>query len=336
MNKLLCPTCRERLVKAGEYLYRCEKCSEEYISIDGVISHVYMTPVNLSQSIALDTLLLWIKKRLGVPEETYFKADITSSVLMLLPYWLVIMEGKADYSGLSRDAEFYGIKGISLLEGLKPAYRYMRRRYRETSGQVERVVSYAMPATSREEFGELDVSREVFINEVLRNVRIPSEMRIYFDRERYKQMNTIIVDVDISPEEARKRAVEEARRRVLSVIGRSCEDISELDISIDVKQILLIYIPIWIFKYEIRMRGKKREYLGIVDASIGRVLYTTYPVGLRYRLVFIIAGAVHVLIGLGIAYLLKAPPYTVLGLGLSTVGIPLLIRGFMRGRGEEE
>ena len=336
MERLSCPTCGERLVKSGEYLYRCMKCSVEYIIIDEVISNVYMTPVNLSQSIALDTLLLWIKKRLGVPEETYFKADITRSMLLLLPYWLVIMEGKASYSGLSRDAEYYGIKGISLLEGLKPAYRYMRRRYRETSGHVERVVLYTIPATSKEEFREVEISREVFLNEVLRNIRIPSETRIYFDRDRYKQINTMVVDVDISSEEAKNRAVEEARRRVLSIVGRSCEKISELDISIDVKQVLLIYLPIWVFKYEIRKRGRRKEYLGIVDASIGRVLYTTYPVGLRYRLALIMAGAAHILAGIGVTYLLKAPPYAVLGLGISTVGIPLIIRGFMSGRGEEE
>ncbi len=64
----------------------------------------------LSQTIALDTLLLWIKKRLGVPEDTYFAASITSSRLMLLPFWFMIMEGKAVYNGLSRDAEFFGMR----------------------------------------------------------------------------------------------------------------------------------------------------------------------------------------------------------------------------------
>ncbi len=212
----------------------------------------------------------------------------------------------------------------------------MRLKYRETSGEVKRVITYSIPATTRREFEEVELSSWILSEEIMENIRIPSETKIYFNREKLGQYRILLADIDVSPQQAIEEAIREARDRIFKVVERSCVRIHEIDIKINMEKTMLIYLPIWVFKYEVKTRGRAREYLGIVDATIGRVLYTTYPVGLRFRLTLLAAGLLHMVTGLGVSLLIGTPSAMVLGLGLSAIGTPLIIRSLMRGRGEEE
>lgn len=296
VNPLKCRFCGERLEKIGGYMLRCTDCTATYYIVGDEVREVFIAPIKYSKSLGLDTLLMWIKKYLGVPSEMYFDAKITWSRLLLIPYHCMVSRIKGEYTCQTRRAIYSGrVLTIPLFSGGE-MYRHITFIFDEKTSSFDRQINISIPLGDYRESKDMEMMK--FINKTggaLREPSIPLENKTIYrwiDVSGYNPLEVKInKDYSTIPDEAHIIG----RRYIEKILTRICRKIYYLELGMEIHDEYPIYLPIWIFKYKLKER--RGEYIGIVEGATGRVLYATYPVQQAAKLGFMGLGVLHLIAG---------------------------------------
>ena len=327
-----CHLCGGRLELLQRETYRCIDCTAIYLVVSGKIVNSYIAPIKYSKSIALDTLLMWLSKYIGIPSSTYFESEITWSRLVLIPYYNIVARIHGEYRCWIREAIYRGRVYSLLSFAGGEMYRDIDFTSIEKRGELDRIVNISRPIYQRPREMDRDTVHLMDkIDEDIRNMEIPFENKSIYKWGDISEYNPLQFEATPPSEKIENYINSQIHRNISKYLGRVCTRMIELDINIDVIEAYPIYIPIWIFKYKV---GKGREYYGAVEASTGRVIYATYPVKKATRLGYASMGILHML--LAALPILTGDPI------LGTVSIPLigysmvyLYRTLTMGKAEE-
>lgn len=337
MKYVKCPNCGNKIsIDPEEVIFICDYCGYVFTTEGRKFKEIYLSPINYSSSSALDMLLLWIEKQSGIPQNFYSNAKIIDAKIVIIPYWYVLTYNKAIYKGLSKDADYYGYEEFSYgLGETGRRYRYIKRKYREYKGSIERVISFTTVAANIDNIKQL-LGRDndnLILNKLL-EMEIPSEEKKYFSKSYLNKYNYIKLPTTKNKEEIIKNAKKYAQKKVERSASRNCVEIKKFNIETSIEDAFLLYLPLWIIKYRLlddKGGELKEEYIGIVEATTGRVIYAKIPVSIKYRTMNFLSGAIHIGSGvLSILFIPYLPLNFIIGVGLISSSIPYFIRGFRR------
>lgn len=310
-----CPNCGAPLVMGAEdRVSVCQNCNTCVTNDRTIIKEHYLLPAHYSASEALERLTLWLKKQTGTDEELPVNIQIISSSLSFFPFWNVQVKAATSYTGIGRDASFYGPDGFN-------EFKHIERTQKAETGSFDRIFSFTYPAAPE-------------IPSQLLSYEFPTRAKKYFGQSYAKEYGGKVLNGRITQPQAETRGRADSLSAMTSQIMREVNQITTRNDQVDISSSYYAHVPVWDIAYQFG----KENYRAFVDASTGRVVFATYPVSLEYRVRMGAASAGHIALAAIVGFVLiglSFPPLFPLVIGLGSVGAALGLAALRRGRAKE-
>ncbi|MCK4565854.1 MAG: hypothetical protein KAU48_00955, partial [Candidatus Thorarchaeota archaeon] len=282
----------------------------------------YMIRVHYDESEARTTLLDWVSKQLGVPEDLSASAQFLKAEQIWYPFWISRVDSDTTYQGLGRDATFH-----SEWPQRRGAYKHFKYFWKPESGEFKRR-------------HEINIAGIKDIDEDVRHHPIPTRAKEYFSHAHAEEFDGKVLHSNIGENQAKGLAKQIATDRQTQLVLKEVDKIEQRTDNIDVGETFLIHVPVW----ELEYRYGKRKYKASVSAPTGYVIESKYPRSMSFRAGGIGVGLIMLLIGAGLIML----ALDVLGIGpilqggglisgglLAIIGLVLMYKGASRKEAKE-
>ncbi len=306
----------------GDVLLVCPYCGTAQTTEGKKFQDHYMIRVHFGQGEAQTTLLDWVSKQLGVPEDLPVTAKFLKYEQIWYPFWISRVDAHTEYRGLGRDANFYD--------------EWPQRR-----GAYKRIDFFWKPesgAFTRRH--EINIAGVKNIDEDVRNHPIPTRAKEYFSHAHAEEYDGKVLHSNMTEDQAKKMAYQIAHDRQTNLVLQEVSKIESRDDKIDVGETFLIHVPVW----ELEYRYGNKKYKASVSAPTGYVIESQYPRSMAFRAGGIGVGLIMLLIGAGLMVL----ALDVLGIGailsggglvsgglLAILGLILIYKGASRKEAKE-
>ncbi|MFX1560180.1 MAG: hypothetical protein ACFFBL_06310, partial [Promethearchaeota archaeon] len=146
----------------GDVLLVCPYCGTAQTTDGTKFQDHYMIRVHFDQHEAQTTLLDWVSKQLGVPEDLNVGAKFVEYKQIWYPFWISRVDAQTEYQGMGRDANFY-----NEWPQRRGAYKQIDFFWKPESGAFTRR-------------HEINIAGVRDIDEDVRNQPIPTRAKEYF------------------------------------------------------------------------------------------------------------------------------------------------------------
>ena len=310
IHEISCSNCGAPLTyMEGEAVITCEYCGTTtmlagYDNIVTVESH-YLLPPKVGRDEAIGIASGWLKKGFYKSKELPNKVSWRETEARVLPYWIVRCTGNTRWSGKKKKTKTIG-------EGKN---KRTETYWEPVQGHI--TDDYTWPVYAREDTSEFWGVRNMepgqqcvfpdwgkFILKIGGSKKasnknlLEGKMDFSIDELKKTNMQEHIINGQIVQE----RAEASAKSRIIELHQQKAESkatiITDIDTTIDVKGVDLVYVPIWELVYS--FAGK--DYHVLVDASRQEVLSGEAPVGkwakaTIFDVVFLFIAAIFAAIG---------------------------------------
>ena len=285
---------------AGDVLLVCPYCGTAQTTDGEKFQDHYMIRVHFDQGEAQTTLLDWVSKQLGVPEDLPVAAKFVKYQQIWYPFWISRVDANTEYRGLGRDANFYD--------------EWPQRR-----GAYKRIDFFWKPesgAFTRRH--EINIAGVKNIDDDVRNQPIPTRAKEYFSHAHAEEFDGKVLHSNMTEDQAKKMAHQIAHDRQTNLVLQEVSKIESREDKIDVGETFLIHVPVW----ELEYRYGNKKYKASVSAPTGYVIESQYPRSMAFR-----AGG----IGVGLIMLLLGAALIMLALNVFGIGVILQGGGLISG-----
>ena len=255
----------------GDLLFVCPYCGTAQTPEGNKFKDHFMVRVHFDQSEAQTTLLDWVSKQLGAPEDLSAKARFLQYQLIFYPFWISRVDARTDYKGLGKDANFY-----DEWPQYRGAYKRIDFFWKPETGQFTRRHEVSIPGVTG-------------IDEDIERHPIPTRAKEYYSHAHAEEHDGKVLHSQMSEQQARGRAKQMAYDRQTNLILDEVDKIDSRTDDIDVGETFLISVPVW----ELEYRYGDSKYKASVAAATGYVIESKYPRSMAFRAA-----------GLGIGFLL--------------------------------
>lgn len=308
----------------GDLLLVCPYCGTAQTTTGEKFKDHYMIRVHFDQGEAQTTLLDWVSKQLGVPQDLPSTARFLKAEQIWYPFWISRVDADSTYQGLGKDATFHDEW---------PQYR----------GAYKRIQYFWKPESGRfTRRHEINIAGVKDIDDDIRSHPIPTRAKEFFSHAHAEEFDGKVLHSNIGEDEAKKLARQLAFDRQTNLILQEVDKIESRTDNIDVGETFLIHVPIW----ELEYRYGNRTYKASVSAPTGYVIESKYPRSMAFRAGGIGFGLLMLLIGvalIGLALDLFGIGFQILPAGglisgglLSIIGLMLLYKGASRKEAKEQ
>ena len=278
----------------GDLLLVCPYCGTAQTTTGEKFKDHYMIRVHFDQGEAQTTLLDWVSKQLGVPQDLATSAKFVKTEQIWYPFWISRVDADTTYQGLGRDATFHDEW---------PQYR----------GAYKRIQYFWKPESGRfTRRHEINISGVKDIDPDIRGQPIPTRAKEFFSHAHAEEYDGKVLHSNIGEDDAKNLAKQMAFERQTNLILQEVDKIESRNDNIEVGETFLVHVPVWEFEY----RYGNRKYAASVSAPTGYVIESKYPRSMAFR-----AGG----IGFGILMLLIGA--TLIALALDVFGIGAILTG---------
>ncbi|UCE11056.1 MAG: hypothetical protein JSW61_03740 [Candidatus Thorarchaeota archaeon] len=306
----------------GDVLLVCPYCGTAQTTEGAKFTDHYMIRVHFDQSEAQTTLLDWVSKQLGAPEDLSAKARFLQYLQIWYPFWVSRVDAHSEYHGLGRDANFY-----DEWPQYRGAYKRIDFFWKPESGQFTRR-------------HEIKIAGTIGIDEDIRQHPIPTRAKEFFSHAHAEEFDGKVLHSQLTKEQAKDGAEKIAFDKQTALIMDEVEKIESRSDNIDVGDTYLIHVPVW----ELEYRYGNSKYKASVAASTGYVIESKYPrtlafraMGVGFGILMLIIGGVLIALAQG---LIGAAMYTgfgtVSGGILVVLGLVLFYKGVSRKEAKEQ
>ena len=280
----------------GDLLLVCPYCGTAQ-TVEGVkFTDHYMIRVHYDQSEAQTTLLDWVSKQLGVPEDLATSAHFVKAEQIWYPFWISRVDADTTYHGLGRDATFH-----NEWPQYRGAYKRIEYFWKPESGQFTRR-------------HEINIAGVKDIDDDVRHHPIPTRSKEFFSHAHAEEFEGKVLHSNIDCDQAKQLARQQAIDRQTQLILKEVDKIEQRNDNINVGETFLIHVPVW----ELEYRYGNKKYKASVSAPTGYVIESKYPRSMSFR-----AGG----IGVGLIMLLLGVSLILLATGMLAELIPSLVTG---------
>ncbi|MHA1960056.1 MAG: hypothetical protein ACW99U_07485 [Candidatus Thorarchaeota archaeon] len=306
----------------GDILLVCPYCGTAQTT-DGVkFKDHFMIRVHFDQSESQTTLLDWVSKQLGAPEDLAAKARFIQYQQIWYPFWVSRVDAHSEYHGLGRDANFH-----NEWPQYRGAYKRIDFFWKPESGQFTRR-------------HEIKIAGTTGIDEDIRHHPIPTRAKEFFSHAHAEEFDGKVLHSQLDEDQAREGAKKIAFDKQTALIMDEVEKIESRSDNIDVGATYLVHVPVW----ELEYRYGNSKYKASVAASTGYVIESKYPRSLAFRAMGVGFGLLMLIIGGALVALAQgligAPMYTgfgtVSGGILFVLGLVLFYKGVSRKQAKED
>ena len=310
IHEISCSNCGAPLsYMEGEAVITCEYCGTTtmlagYDNIVTVESH-YLLPPKVGRDEAIGIASGWLKKGFYKSKDLPNKVSWRKTEVRVLPYWIVRCTGNTRWSGMQKRTKTTG-KGKN-----KTSETY----WEPVQGRI--TDDYTWPVYAREDTSEFWGIRNIepgkqcvfpdwgkFIFRIGGSKKAPNkdllEGKMDFSIDELKKFN--MQEHIINGQIIQEKAEVSARNRIIELHQQKAESkatkITDVDTTIDVQGVDLVYVPIW----ELEYAYKDKNYRILVDASRQEVLSGEAPVGkwakaTVFDIIFLLIAAIFAAIG---------------------------------------
>ncbi len=265
----------------GDLLLVCPYCGTAQ-SVEGVkFTDHYMIRVHYDQSEAQTTLLDWVSKQLGVPDDLATSAHFLKAEQIWYPFWISRVDADTTYHGLGRDATFH-----DEWPQYRGAYKRFQYFWKPESGQFTRR-------------HEINIAGVKDIDEDVRHHPIPTRAKEFFSHAHAEEFEGKVLHSNISVEQAKQLARQQAIDRQTQLILKEVDKIEQRNDNINVGETFLIHVPVW----ELEYRYGNNKYKASVSAPTGYVIESKYPRSMAFRAGGIGFGLIMLLLGVSLILL---------------------------------
>jgi len=281
----------------GDVLLVCPYCGTAQTT-DGVkFKDHYMIRVHFDQHEAQTTLLDWVSKQLGAPEDLPATAKFVQYEQIWYPFWISRVDAHTDYQGMGRDATFH-----DEWPQRRGAYKRIDFFWKPESGQFTRR-------------HEINIAGVKEIDDDVRNFPIPTRAKEYFSHAHAEEFDGKVLHSNMTEEQAKAQARQIAIDRQTKLVLQEITKIESRKDDINIGETFLIHVPVW----ELSYRYGNKKYKASVSAPTGYVIESQYPRSMSFRAGGIGVGLIMLL--LGIVLIMIA--FDVLGLRAMLSGLGL-------------
>ncbi len=270
---------------AGDLLLVCPYCGTAQSTTGEKFTDHYMIRVHYDEGEARTTLLDWVSKQLGVPEDLSASAQFLISEQIWYPFWISRVDADTTYSGLGRDATFH-----SEWPQRRGAYKRIEYFWKSESGEFKRR-------------HEVNIAGIKDIDEDVRRHPIPTRAKEYFSHAHAEEYEGKVLHSNIDQDTAKGLAKQMAIDRQTQLVLKEVDKIEQRNDIIDVGETFLIHVPVW----ELQYRYGNKKYKASVSAPTGYVIESEYPRSMSFRaggigvgLLMLLMGAVLIMLATGI------------------------------------
>ncbi|TET12297.1 MAG: hypothetical protein E3J86_00495 [Candidatus Thorarchaeota archaeon] len=262
----------------GDILLVCPYCGTAQTT-DGVkFTDHYMIRVHFDQHESQTTLLDWVSKQLGAPEDLPAKARFLQAEQIWYPFWISSVDADTTYSGLGRDAHFH-----NEWPQRRGAYKRIEYFWKPESGQFVRR-------------HEINVAAVKDIDSDIRGHPIPTRAKEYFSHAHAEEFDGKVLHSNMTLEQAKSLAEKIAKDKQTQLVLQEVDKIESREDKLEVGETFLIHVPVW----ELEYRYGNRKYKASVSAPTGYVIESKYPRSMAFRAAGIGVGLIMLLIGAGL------------------------------------
>lgn len=281
---------------AGDILLVCPYCGTAQTTEGTKFTDHFMIRVHYDDGEAKTTLLDWVSKQLGVPDDLSATAQFLKSEQIWYPFWISRVDADTTYSGLGRDATFH-----SEWPQRRGAYKRIEYFWKPESGQFTRR-------------HEINIAGIKDIDDDVRRHPIPTRAKEYFSHAHAEEFDGKVLHSNMGVEEAKGLARQIAMDKQTQLVLKEVDKIEQRTDNIDVGETFLIHVPVW----ELEYRYGNKKYKASVSAPTGYVIESQYPRSMSFR-----AGG----IGVGLIMLLLGVALVLLATGVLVDILPSIIPG---------
>ena len=301
MVKIICPNCAADLDISPAPIHTCDFCGtaiqvSNMVGPDGqnitgeaiteeaqntfILKDHYVIRCNYESHEVQAIMEDWITKVPGAPQDFETTATITQNELKFYPLWVGEYKADSNYTGSDNWPNFS-----------HPAhdragwFEHVSYYQQEEQGNVKR--EYQIP---------LLAFNENRIPKYLRNYRVPTTGKEYFDINHVKSVRGEVVDSAFTFEEAKNKMFQTVLNRQAGEMHKEVVNIIQRNDDVQENGVYYIHFPV----YEIKFTYKKKQYEAFVDGSTGRIINIDVPLSTTFRALTIAAGTGHIAIGLGL------------------------------------
>lgn len=302
----------------GDVLLVCPYCGTAQTTEGAKFSNHYMIRVHFDQSEAQTTLLDWVSKQLGAPEDLPAKARFVKYEQIWYPFWISRVDASTSYRGLGRDANFY-----DEWPQRRGAYKRIDFYWKPESGQFTRRHEISIA-------GVKDIDSDV------RGHPIPTRAKEFFSHAHAEEFDGKVLHSNMTEDDAKTQAHGIAMDRQTALVMDEVDKIESREDQINVGETFLIHVPVW----ELEYRYGNNKYKASVAAATGYVIESKYPRSMAFRAAGALFGFIFLFGGIGLlAMALVLELFIGAGLvggGLSTIiGLMILYKAFSRKEAKE-
>lgn len=302
----------------GDVLLVCSYCGTAQTLEGAKFKDHYMIRVHFDQHEAQTTLIDWVSKQLGTPEDLNVGAKFVKYEQIWYPFWISRVDAHTDYQGMGRDANFY-----HEWPQRRGAYKQIDFFWKPESGAF----------TRRHEINIAGVKQ---IDDDVRNHPIPTRAKEYFSHAHAEEFDGKVLNSNMTEDQAKKMAHQIAFDRQTNLVLQEVSKIESRNDKIDVGETFLIHVPVW----ELEYRYGNKKYKASVSAPTGYVIESEYPRSMSFRAGGIGVGLIMLLFGAGLITLALGVLSDLLGIGpylqggglvsgglLAIIGLVLMYKG---------
>jgi hypothetical protein len=305
----------------GDLLLVCPYCGTAQTKEGAKFTDHYMIRVHFPQHEAQTTLLDWVSKQLGVPEDLPTKAHFLGYEQVWYPFWVSRVDAATNYVGLGKDANFH-----NEWPQRRGAYKQIDFYWKKESGEFTRRHEIKIPAV-----GDIDPD--------VAGHPIPTRSKEFFSHSHAEEHGGKVLHSKLDQSQAKEKAKEAAYERQTALVLDEVDKIESRDDNIEVGETFLIHVPVW----ELQYRYGNRKYKASVAASTGYVIESKYPRSMAFRamgigigLFLLLAGAGLITLALGLLGLTLFPAGGLVSGGiLGAMGLVLMYKGASRKEAKE-
>ncbi len=299
----------------------CPYCGTAQTKEGAKFTDHYMIRVHFPQHEAQTTLLDWVSKQLGVPEDLPTKARFLGYEQVWYPFWISRVDASTNYVGLGKDANFH-----NEWPQRRGAYKNIDFYWKKESGEFTRRHEIKIPAVDN-------------IDPDVAGHPIPTRSKEFFSHSHAEEYSGKVLHSKLDQSRAKEKAKEAAYERQTALVLDEVDKIESRDDDINVGETFLIHVPVW----ELQYRYGNRKYKASVAASTGYVIESKYPRSMAFRamgigigLFLLLAGAGLITLALGLLGLTLFPAGGLVSGGiLGAMGLVLMYKGASRKEAKE-
>lgn len=306
-----------------DLLLVCPYCGTAQTTTGEKFKDHYMIRVHFDQGEAQTTLLDWVSKQLGVPQDLPTTAKFLKAEQIWYPFWISRVDADTTYQGLGRDATFHDEW---------PQYR----------GAYKRIEYFWKPESGRfTRRHEINIAGVKDIDPDVRGQPIPTRAKEFFSHAHAEEYDGKVLHSNLGVDDAKNQAKQMAFERQTNLILQEVDKIESRNDNIEVGETFLIHVPVW----ELEYRYGNRKYKASVSAPTGYVIESKYPRSMAFRaggigfgILMLLIGAVLIALALdvfGIGAILTGGGLLSGGL-LSIIGLVLIYKGASRNEAKEK